>query len=85
MQTPVVGCAMFRVVQILNAVKKELKVLDGDFYKKMDEHVLIAKSHLEAAQKELHNKPFDTNLQFYAEASLDTYMDLSAKQLSLLK
>lgn len=49
----VVGCAMFRLVQLLKKVKVHLKKLDRDEYKQLDDQIFYAQHKLDVARKNL--------------------------------
>lgn len=85
LQYPIQGCAMFRSTSILKHLKKELKLLDGDVYMKLDEQVSAAKENLDKAQLDLHDKPFDVVAKLNAQVTFDAYIVLSTRQMSLLR
>ena len=81
----ITGCSMFKLVSILKHLKKSLKQLNGDVYRNMEEQVAVAKKELHIAQKKVHDQPMDEDCKEHAQTLLSDYLELSEKQMALLK
>lgn len=69
----------------LKELKQQLKKLDGDGYKQLDDQVLLARKALDVVQHKLHDNPIDVTCQIAAQDALTSYVTLNNKHMSLLQ